>query len=54
MDEPLVDLEAVTLELEEETIQAVDEKAFTDHRGNREAALRDLLDEWLKAREEED
>jgi metal-responsive CopG/Arc/MetJ family transcriptional regulator len=40
-----------TLELEDETIEAVDEKAFAEHRENREAAIRDLLDEWLKTRE---
>ena len=45
------DLETVTLELEDETIEAVDEKAFAEHRENREAAIRDLLDEWLKTRE---
>lgn len=51
MDESLADLEAVTLELEDDTIEAVDEQAFTEHRGNRAAAIRDLLDEWLKTRE---
>lgn len=52
MDEPLFDLETVTLKLEDETIEAIDEKAYTDHRGNREAAIRDLLDEWLKTRKQ--
>ena len=51
MDESLADLETVALELEDETIEAVDEKAFAEHRENREAAIRDLLDEWLKTRE---
>ena len=51
MDESLADLETVTLELEDETIEAVDEKAFAEHRENREAAIRDLLDEWIKTRE---
>jgi len=51
MDESLADLETVTLELEDETIEAVDEKAFAEHRENREAAIRDLLDKWLKTRE---
>jgi hypothetical protein len=51
MDESLADLETVMLELEDETIEAVDEKAFAEHRENREAAIRDLLDEWLKTRE---
>lgn len=49
MDELLVDREPVTLELEDGTIEALDKKAFTDHGGNRQAAIRDLLDEWLKA-----
>jgi Arc/MetJ-type ribon-helix-helix transcriptional regulator len=53
MDEQLLDLETVTLELEDEAVEAIDEKAFTDHRGNRDAAIRDLLDEWLKAREQD-
>jgi hypothetical protein len=52
MDESPLDLETVTVEFEEATIEAVDEKAFADHRDNREAAIRDLLDEWLKTREE--
>ena len=44
------DLESVTVAFDEETIEALDEKAFTDHRDNREAAIRDCLDEWLKRR----
>jgi metal-responsive CopG/Arc/MetJ family transcriptional regulator len=52
MDEAYLDLEAVELELDEELLEAVDEKAFDEHRDNREAAIRDLLDEWLKEREE--
>jgi len=52
MDEAYLDLEAVELELDEELLEAVDEKAFAEHRDNREAAIRDLLDEWLKEREE--
>jgi metal-responsive CopG/Arc/MetJ family transcriptional regulator len=51
MDESLADRETVSLELEDETIEAVDEKAFAEHRENREAAIRDLLDEWLKTRD---
>lgn len=51
MDEAYLDLEAVELELDEELVEAIDEKAFADHRDNREAAIRDLLDEWLKERE---
>jgi len=52
MDEAYLDLESVELELDEELLEAVDEKAFAEHRDNREAAIRDLLDEWLKEREE--
>lgn len=44
------DLESVTVAFDEETIKALDEKAFADHRDNREAAIRDCLDEWLKRR----
>jgi metal-responsive CopG/Arc/MetJ family transcriptional regulator len=46
MEDGLMD--SVTIELSEEELEAVDEKAFRDHRDNREAAIRDLLDEWLK------
>ena len=49
MDEAYLDLETVELELDEALLDAVDEKAFSDHRDNRDAAVRDLLDEWLKA-----
>jgi len=48
MDEAFLDLEEVDVELEESLLEAVDEKAFADHRENRDAAIRDLLDEWLK------
>jgi metal-responsive CopG/Arc/MetJ family transcriptional regulator len=53
MDEAYLDLEEVELELDEALLEAVDEKAFEDHRDNREAAVRDLLDEWLKERDAE-
>ncbi|CCQ33651.1 Ribbon-helix-helix protein [Halorhabdus tiamatea SARL4B] len=52
MNDVLSDLEEVTVEFDEETLEALDEKAFRDHRDNREAAIRDLLDQWLKEREE--
>lgn len=54
MDESYLDLEAIDVELEEGLLEAVDEKAFRDHRDNRDAAIRDLLDEWLKTRETDD
>ncbi len=52
MNDGALDLEEVTLELTEAELEAIDEKAFAEHRDNREAAIRDLLDEWLKEREE--
>ncbi len=52
MEETGLDMESVTLEFDEETLEAIDEKAFRDHRDCREAAIRDLLDEWLKDRDE--
>lgn len=54
MDEYGPDLESVTVAFDEETIEALDEKAFADHRDNREAAIRDCLDEWLKGRADGD
>jgi len=48
MDEAFLDLESVEIELDEELLDAIDDKAFADHRDNRDAAVRDLLDEWLK------
>jgi Arc/MetJ-type ribon-helix-helix transcriptional regulator len=54
MDEAFLDLESVEVELDEELLDAIDDKAFADHRDNRDAAVRDLLDEWLKQRAVED
>ncbi|MDS0261653.1 ribbon-helix-helix protein, CopG family [Haloarcula sp. S1CR25-12] len=51
MDEAFLNLEEVDVELDEALLDAVDEKAFADHRDNRDAAIRDLLDEWLKQRD---
>ncbi|WP_338738024.1 ribbon-helix-helix protein, CopG family [Haloplanus salilacus] len=48
----LADMETVTVELDAETLEEVDDIAFRDHRENRAAAIRDLLDEWLKSRDE--
>ncbi len=47
MEEVLRDMEEVTLEFNEETLDAVDAKAFADHRENRGAVIRTLLDQWL-------
>ena len=52
MDGETLDLESVTVAFDEETIEAIDRKAFADHRDNREAAVRDLVDEWLKERDQ--
>ncbi len=52
MDEAFLNLEEVDIELDEALLEAVDEKAFADHRDNRDAAIRDLLDEWLKQRDD--
>jgi len=52
MDEAFLNLEEVDVELDEALLEAVDEKAFADHRDNRDAAIRDLLDEWLKSRDD--
>jgi predicted transcriptional regulator len=54
MHQDHLDMESVTLELSEEELDRVDDIAFADHRDNREAAIRELLDQWLKAREESD
>ena len=53
MDETFLDLDEIELELDEALLEAVDEKAFADHRDNRDAAIRELLDEWLKRRNSE-
>ena len=48
MPDLLSDMETVTIELTEAELEAVDDIAFKDHRENREAAIRDLLQEWLQ------
>ena len=53
MHQDHLDMEAVTLELDEEELDRIDDIAFADHRDNREAAIRELLDEWLKERRAE-
>ncbi len=52
MDETFLDMDTVTIEFDEETLQALDDVAFTEHRGNRDAAIRECLDRWLKSRDE--
>ncbi|UPW00731.1 ribbon-helix-helix protein, CopG family [Halorussus gelatinilyticus] len=51
MHQDHLDMESVTLELSEEELDAIDDIAFADHRDNREAAIRELLDRWIKERE---
>ncbi len=46
-------LETVEVELSAETLAEIDDRAFVAHRGNRGAAVSDLLDEWLKVRADE-
>lgn len=41
-------MNTITIELEDETLESLDEIAYADHRGNREAAIRALLDTWLQ------
>lgn len=50
MNDIFLDMEEVTVEFDEETLEALDAKAFRDHRDNREAAIRECLDQWLKDR----
>ena len=47
-----LDMEEVTIELTEEELDEVDHLAFAEYRDNRGAAIRDLLDVWLKERDE--
>ena len=51
MHQDHLDMESITLELSEEELDRIDDIAFADHRDNREAAIRELLDTWLKERE---
>jgi metal-responsive CopG/Arc/MetJ family transcriptional regulator len=46
------DMDDVELELTEAELDAIDDLAFKHHRENREAAIRELLDQWLKERDE--
>ena len=41
-------MEEVEIELDEETLARLEDKAFREHRDSRAAAVSDLLDEWLK------
>ncbi|MFB6177514.1 MAG: ribbon-helix-helix protein, CopG family [Halobaculum sp.] len=48
-----LDMTEVTVELSESELEEIDEIALRDHRDNREAAVRELLDKWLKSRDDE-
>jgi len=52
MERDRLGMETVTVELSADELEEIDDIAFKHHRDNREAAIRDLLDEWLKARED--
>jgi metal-responsive CopG/Arc/MetJ family transcriptional regulator len=54
MTDQSLDLTEVTVEFDEEILEQIDELAFRDHREHREAAVRELLDQWLKERAEGD
>jgi Arc/MetJ-type ribon-helix-helix transcriptional regulator len=51
MDDGGLDMDRVTLELDDETVEAIDDIAWEDHRDNRDAAIRELLDRWLRSRD---
>lgn len=54
MTDRSLDMAEVTVEFDEETLEEVDRLAFRDHRDHREAAVRELLDQWLKERAGDD
>ncbi len=47
-----LDMPTVTIELTDEELEQIDDIAFADHRDNRDAAIRTLLDEWLKDKDD--
>lgn len=48
MNQDFLDMDSVTLEFTAEELEQIDDIAFAHHRENRDAAIRDLLDQWLK------
>ena len=54
MAENFLDMDEVTIELDEAELEEIDKLAFENHRENRDAAIRELLDEWLKRRDGDD
>jgi Arc/MetJ-type ribon-helix-helix transcriptional regulator len=52
MNQDFLDMESVTFELTSEELEQIDKLAFENHRENHDAAIRELLDQWLKARDE--
>ncbi|SIR86964.1 hypothetical protein SAMN05421858_4199 [Haladaptatus litoreus] len=51
MDQNFLDMDSITLEFTAEELDQIDNIAFAHHRENRDAAIRELLDQWLKARD---
>ncbi|MFH5845368.1 ribbon-helix-helix protein, CopG family [Haladaptatus sp. CMAA 1909] len=51
MDQDFPDMDSVTLGFTAEELEQIDDVAFAHHRENRDAAIRELLDQWLKARD---
>lgn len=47
-----LDMEEVSIELDPEEVDELDDIAFANHRENRDAAIRSLLDAWLKNRDD--
>ncbi|MDY6817063.1 MAG: ribbon-helix-helix protein, CopG family [Halobacteriales archaeon] len=43
-------MERVTIMFEEETKESLERLANRDHNGDRDAAVRELMDEWLEQR----
>ena len=52
MNQDFLEMESVSIELSPEELEQIDEIAFANHRDNRDAAIRELLDQWLKTRDD--
>ena len=51
MNQDFLDMNSVSIEFTAEELEQIDDIAFAHHRENRDAAIRDLLDQWLKTRD---
>lgn len=51
MEQDHLDMDTITVAFEDETLDRIDDIAFVHHREHREAAIRTLLDCWLKERD---